>query len=688
MLPLPELLLTLSPPVFRALLAALGPLPGLPERPGPKAPPSALARAVFTASAAGRLSSKPAALFAATLPRFATRSGRLALVEAARAVGDLRADAWLALPAADVAATLAIELLTTKGRPRQVAKRLFALADQRLDRDLPERPTYELLAETSAPEANPPAPSSIAARLRQRFGETLVELWDAVEDDGAPRFALLLAQPGEIRLVRDATSRDRVSARADAPVALDEVRVFSDAARVAITTAMPERLRAYAGALGLSLRPAFSFRKLHVLSPADLAALRVPGVARIEVVGVRLRGPNMLRSELRGPDALAELQRRAIPGYIDRATIRVTLDDGRKADAFVQLPHRFDLSNPLLERPVRAALDALGLFTPGALPDDARSLFGADHGDWRWRAVIESDHFDRLCALGRFVRVDAPHVVSEEHRMHGAGYVVREVPGEGGIQYALAEDRSLGARIVSAKDRVAWRLDLDALARAMRRDIGAAAADPPLAIVGLLDLGIVAIQSGRLRFVYVMGEPPEGWVEQVRRACGVGVTPVLFVPRGHTGDAKGMLEVELDVAEQLGAKSLGRALGRAAQALGVADQVELWRLCDEGVVVNPSTKSVWVLGVLVSLGERAFRLLAELTSAAGQVISSKELGTRISNAGAPDVTTRKAKAELENAVRRALGEAGLDASLAGRLVEVEGRRGYRLGVPARVVGGS
>jgi hypothetical protein len=289
-----------------------------------------------------------------------------------------------------------------------------------------------------------------------------------------------------------------------------------------------------------------------------------------------------------------------------------------------------------------------------------------------------------MCAMGRFLRVDATHVSTEEYRMHGVGYTVRPVPGERDLNYAIAEDRSLGARLVTAKERVTWRLDLEALRAAMARDLGATFADAPLLIDGILDLGLVTLTSGRLRFVYVMGDPPAGWLDAVRRACPLGVTLVLLVPRGRAGDVPGVLAIELDLGQQLGEKRIGRVLGRAAEALGVAKEVQGWRLWDEELIVDRVKETIWIFGVAVALATQPAQLITYLAEASPRVVSTKELGAQLSSSGS-DVTARKAKAETERQVRQSLEEAGVDPSVVDRLIVSVGRSGYRLGLSSRVV---
>ncbi len=133
------------------------------------------------------------------------------------------------------------------------------------------------------------------------------------------------------------------------------------------------------------------------------------------------------------------------------------------------------------------------------------------------------------------------------------------------------------------------------------------------------------------------------------------MTPVVLGPKGHEGEAKGMLEVGLSVDEQLGARRIGRVLGRIAEALDVGDEVERWRRHDEDIVIDAATESVWVTGVRVPFRGRAYGLVLHLAKAAGAVVAT--------------------------AARRA----GIDEETVARMIVVEGRKGYRLGVSARVV---
>jgi DNA-binding response OmpR family regulator len=145
----------------------------------------------------------------------------------------------------------------------------------------------------------------------------------------------------------------------------------------------------------------------------------------------------------------------------------------------------------------------------------------------------------------------------------------------------------------------------------------------------------------------------------------------------------GVLVVELDVDEQLGVKRVGRALGRAAEALGVGSEVEKWRTCEEDVVIEVATQRVWVCGVLIALGDLPYRLL-ELLAKSGRVVPTKELGAKLSSASIPDEVARRAKVKLEAQVSNCVARAGVVWD-AAQIVVTEGKKGYRLGVAVRVL---
>src|SRR5689334_10634022 len=131
----PELALTLCPTRLRGLLEVFG----APRDVSPHDPPWVVARALFEGRASRRLERAWD-----DVARFASQAGHRAIVEAARACKDARAVAWYGETPAHLAADLVIERATSHGKARRAVARILAMAPQRLERRLPDRPTYEL----------------------------------------------------------------------------------------------------------------------------------------------------------------------------------------------------------------------------------------------------------------------------------------------------------------------------------------------------------------------------------------------------------------------------------------------------------------------------------------------------------------------------------------------------------------
>ena len=166
--------------------------------------------------------------------------------------------------------------------------------------------------------------------------------------------------------------------------------------------------------------------------------------------------------------------------------------------------------------------------------------------------------------------------------------------------------------------------------------------------------GVVSLKSCKLRIVYAMAEPPAGWVDAVRRAAGVKATPVILVPQGHAGEANGILDVELTLVQQFGAARAGRVLGKIAEALDLAGEVDAWMLHDEEVVLDPANERAWVTGVPIALNEHRWAFVHFLAKKGGAVAASKEIGEAISKSGYPDVVARRMKIQIDRQVQRDL----------------------------------
>jgi hypothetical protein len=500
-------------------------------------------------------------------------------------------------------------------------------------------------------------------------------------------FAVFVVAPRATSLVAG-SGAGALAVHAARSIVVDLLVVAADGARVRVTTSAPELLPRYSAALGLSARPSFTLRPFHELPPPGLAYDKLPsGVRAAVVVGRRRRRPNGARTETRSFDVSKE-EGPMGEGYVDRVTLRVDLADAdRPVDAFLELPWRFDISDRAYEAPIRALLHGAGVFAPGMLADDAWTLAPFVHGEWRWVSVLGKEHVDRMRQAGLLVKEKAPHATTEELRMLGSTYVVRDVPGEPGLAYALSEDPSVPARLVREEQRVAYRLVIEKLAEALRSALGSSGGGANVGD-GVLDLGWVAVGAGKMRFFYLVSQPGKGWAAAIARACGLGATPIVLVPRGRREAVKEMAVVELDVTEQLGADSAWQVVARAARALGAEGELEAWRIAEEELVVDKASQRVWFRGVLVTkLSEKSYRFVVFLVENQGKVVATKELGALVSMSGYPDVAARRTKREVERQIGESLVAAGRlgEAESVKRIVVVEGKKGYRLGVGARVV---
>jgi hypothetical protein len=365
-------------------------------------------------------------------------------------------------------------------------------------------------------------------------------------------------------------------------------------------------------------------------------------------------------------------------------------------DVFMELPHRLSVSDMRFERDARAVLEALHVFEPGALPDDAHTLSPFEQPEWRWCEVVGRDAFDRMVARKLLARVKTRRVATPEYRPLGRSYVAQDLPGEDG-KYALSEDRSIPACTVGDEQVAMWTLDVAALTRAMRVDLGttvAAMRAPAPSSGALVDLGVLPLTSGKIHFFYALAPPAKRAVADAARACPLGTTAVFLVPTGRPLVDGAARQVELDVRAQLGADSIAWVVARVAEELGVEGEIAPWRRAgDVAVVIERKTESVWIHGVLMSrFADNTYKLVLALAARAGAVVPTYELGSLVSKgAENPDVVVRKTRSSLGQRVRASYADAGVvvtsdvEKTLAGLAVYEAARRGYRMTADARIV---
>ncbi len=695
----PETSLALSPARLRALLAATGAARAVARK-----EPLDIARHLFE----GEHPSEVIAAFAA-VERFTQGEGPSALDEGARLAGYAVPASASAEGPADVAADVVLAA-RAKGEAGAAARKALARAHVRMDRFLVARPSYELVGDAGATAR----PFRDAARELERLlvawqKGSFRALWLAEGDDGRLHAAVLYVAPPAPVLAWPPDAKGRASApsRVLTPrVLADIVRIDRAEARFLATPAREPHLsplaRAFGGALyadvnHYGLRPSFSFKTIQALGAAGFARHpRPPGVRAWSIVGCQWDSGREERIEARSDDALASLEARTAVhgGYFPRLTLRVEPEAKGKektapVDLFLQLPHLVTVSRPRHEALARAAAKALGVFDPGALPDDVRTLAPWVHFEWRWREVLGDDAFELLMRTKIIARVKAKKGVgSPEHRWLGSSVKLTPLAGED-IELATPLDFSLPAFEVEPGEAHAWRLDDAALARHLGAVMGLRPGSQG-SVPGVLALGALVVKSGRAQVYYAAAPPPPGVVASIRAACKLGTTPVVCVPRGKRLPDEGLAQVEMDLHEQFGvAGTTGLVTGRMATALGVEDEVEAWRLAapEEALVLDRKKKKAWLVGVELLLVEGTYRLLERLVIEAGRVVDVRTLGEYISAAASDsDVVVRKRRVRLMAQIAKSFAEARrLLPKEAELLVLIEGRGGYRLGVGFRVV---
>jgi hypothetical protein len=731
----PELVMSVDVAALRALFDAIG--------------DKSVVRAVFP-RARGKTEAIARALFGVTMEDEAadalTELVRTATDAGCRALDEALADPALglglakALPFAAradeahvdrVARLLAMRARDPDPKKRALLARVFVRVRLRLDRWLPPRASYEVVLGAKEDrdheaERDSDFAARVARELREALGDAFVDVY--VDDyDGAVHVAVLHRAPVVAHASRgDGGGVSRVLTRA---VLADDLRFDRATGRLFLVTARPSWLAAYVramrGALLLSRArsagdasapardpsssPSLSFKWIQARGAAALREIAIPrGVLAVDIVGCQWSAGKGVRKETRGPGALAALEEGAplAGGYITRLTLRLRVAESPyPVDVFMQLPHRLSFSDMRYEAHAREVMRALHVFEPGALADDAHTLAPFEHPEWRWLEIVGREAFARMAHMARaklLVRVKTRRVASAEHRRLGHTFVVQDIPGEDDAKYAMAEDESEPARTVSDDATAMWQLDAIALARAMRADLGtppsetsATASAPAHASDGLLDLGVLALASGKIHFFYALCPAGKRALAGAVGACPLGVTPVVLVPAGRRFAEATLRQVDLSILEQLGAASVAWVTGHVAEALGAADEVEAWRRVGTGidVVIEKSTQRVWLLGaLLVHLSDNVYKLFECLAVNSGRVVPVKDLGVYMSrNSSAPDALVRRTRAEIDARVTRSLREAGVKVTAdvrekIGKLAAKKGRGGYTMELAVKVMG--
>ena len=668
------------------------------------------------------------------IERLGTEAGLAALVEAA---GDVHVDCrgWEDEHPANVAARLVADAIQQNIVLWRAHLRLLRLP--------PERATYERRAlegkRVPASAGGAGRTRALAAALRKVAGAA--DAWVHVDDETGDVHAVVLHDAaGPTRSAGRATRPAAPAVRADA------LRLFVPEGRLAITPSRPQLVGAYAEAFGAALyddprfflaAPSVTLKPLQELLSAGLAAATEHGkllgeVPRVRVVACRLEAGEGYRDETEGPDALARIARQLRDGgHLTRATLRVDVaGEQEPVDCVIQPPHRIDVGWGGVARagarPVRIAREIvakLGLLSPGAIADDITTLRPFVQPEWRWQQLVGLQGWGAMCVANLLTEVEGKitrRASSETYRGLGPGAVAYPlfVPvtprpgGKGAVDpdapavekdlvraveeanaamveltryYVVPEDFAQAAVSVPQKEMAMQRLDLLALLRKVRAEMGLSRGRRPSLPKGVLWVGEMPVEGGVVRFFYLVRAAAD---DKDRAALGRAITraasfarAVVFVPKGRKL-GRDFVEIELTVREQLGADSWRGKVADAVRELRIEDKVAPERLvCEDArLVVDAKRERVLLDGVeLGKLGQTGYvliKVLVEQQSKGVLAVKTRETdqairGTRGSEGGTR-YTSRKVKKWIAESFAAAGREVPLDVKEDGLMKFVRG----------------
>jgi hypothetical protein len=539
-----------------------------------------------------------------------------------------------------------------------------------------------------------------AARLlaRARERSSWAEVWADEDDAGVYHFALLSADDADVLVEVGAKAGPR--SRAVTALRFDAIHVDVASGRIAIATHHPRDVRALATILGEALfgdphffseRPAFTTRPFESLVASGSSFTLPAPITRMRVIAGTKERITEGRVRADGPRALALLEEsaRLAGGYLPETTLRFDLaGEDLPVDVDVRLPWRFWCSTPKHEPLARRAMDAIGMFAPGARPDDAWSLFPVKHGAWRLRESLGDAEVEALTKAKVLRREVSRNVTARELRAHGTNYVTFPVPGEPGVHYAIASDPSVPTRDVTEKDREVLELDVKKLA-ALRAKQMRLAGEPRLGADGaVVRLGVLAASTTTLAFTALLRAPSgdderAALVKEIKDAAFPGHA-VLLVPRGRAWNS-GLFEVEYDGLVAGGAKLTWAGVKLAR----LADEIDVSALSDAPLVIHRATRRAWLFGTALALADSGYVMLEGLALRPDRFSTGREVSAWLSPARAAREDTSAAKATKLKLVRwmiESFETAGkkVPTREIEKVIVAEVKKGYRLGVGVEV----
>ena len=676
----PRLSLSIARPRFASLLAAFDVTLPADVLDGP---PLAFARALWGLRASDRFADA-----IDLLDLFACDAGSSAIRDAARAAARTLPRH---LPPADLAAVLLTRAAVGDEYDGVLERALHAFA-----RIVTRSFAFELVASSPRAAADPAQFEHAIAELLQR---DLVAVWHAIDARGSLHVAVVRRGHARATFGGAGASLDRHARRERS---VDVVRVDVAEGRIVVCTDEPSLERAYAAAAGSALfgdaaffadTPSYSLKSLVALGHEALAARRFPGVSRVRIVDIAWDDGAGVTHTAHGSDALAAFEKLggAGGGYVTAALFRLDVPNvARPVDVAVRLPDRAHYRTPRHEPLARAALDALGVFAPGTLPDDAYTLAPWIHAEWRWRKVLGEERFERLRAAGVLVPAKTRMVGGPEMGKYGWSYVSFDLQHEPGKKYAVAMDPALRSRDLEPDELRMWSLDRAAVARALARDLGTEPAEPDPAVADrALDLGVVHGEEISLRVFALLRSPgpaARALSLAMDRAAGASHVVVLL-PEGRTlgsGVEIGLTLPELFGDSVIAAKVFAGVEKKKGLKRAVVPACKLVA-ADVRFVGEERTGRIWLDCHELVLPDGARKLLLGTARGGGSPVPSTTLAQQMSPNRRDDAVVRQTAVRLAVWIAESFAARGLKAPPdAATLVEYVPKKGWRMTVKCEV----
>jgi hypothetical protein len=586
---------------------------------------------------------------------------------------------------------LASVLLTRRARDASfeavVERALHAFA-----RIVPRACALELVAREPRRARDPAA--GVEA-LKEILGPRFREGWHAEDEEGNVHVAV----------IRDGRARASLGLqrrRVRRDLRIDTIRIDVADGRIIVRTDEPRLERPYADAIGLALfgdaafftdAPAYTFKPVVQLGSEALASRRPPGIGRLRVVDFVWDDGEGSTLTAHGSDALAAYEKRGgqSGGYVTGGMYRLdAIEVPRPLDVAIRLPHRAHYRSARHERLARAALKKVGAFAPGSIADDVHTLAPWLHAEWRWRRVLGDALFLLFCERGILVPATTRMVGSAETGRYGWNYVSFDLKCEPGKKYAVAMDPALRSRDLDPAELRMWRLDLDAVKRALAFELTTEPAEPDPAIEGrALDLGVVQGTGLALRIFALLRAPGRQAKELASAMLRVAGTAHVVVLHPEGKPLGCGVEIGLSSRELLGEGGIAaKVFARVAEKKGLSRGfLEPWKLAGADVrfVGEDESGRIWLDRQELVIAAAGAKLLLETARGAGAPVKTSVLAQLVSPNRSDDGVVRQTVPKLGGWIREAFGGAGKVAPEdADRLVEFVPNKGWRMTVKCEV----